>query len=125
MGEAGRGNRRPGVFRGETVPFATDSRLLLLHDGDNVLIARARIPRAVPILVEGAEILLPADLSIGHKLARRDIAPGEKILKYGAPIGSATQAIARGAHVHVHNVKSDYTPTHHLIDEQAAAGGQS
>ncbi|MFZ4533236.1 MAG: SAF domain-containing protein, partial [Alsobacter sp.] len=34
--------------------------------------------------------------------------------KYGAPIGVATAAIAPGAHVHVHNVVSAYTPTYTL-----------
>lgn len=109
----------------EDVPAANDPRLLLLNDGDNVLVARTRIAEGEALRVDGAEIRLAAPLSIGHKIARRDIVPGEKILKYGAPIGSATAAIHRGAHVHVHNVKSDYTPTHHLLDEQAAAGGKA
>lgn len=104
------------------MPAATDPRLLLLHDGDNVLVARTRIGAGEALAVDGAAVTLPSPLSIGHKIARRDIAEGEKILKYGAPIGSATEAIARGAHVHVHNVKSDYTPTYHLLDEQAAGG---
>ena len=104
------------------MPASIDPRLLLLHDGDNVLVARSRIPAGAPVDVDGVAIALEAALPIGHKLARRDIAAGEKILKYGAPIGSATAAIPRGAHVHVHNVKSDYTPTHHLLDEQAAGG---
>jgi len=50
-------------------------------------------------------------LPIGHKVAARAIAAGEKILKYGAPIGSATAPIAAGEHVHTHNVQSDYLPT--------------
>jgi hypothetical protein len=106
---------------------STDPRLLLLHEGDNVLIARARIPAGAIVQIEDVGIALPAGLSIGHKLARHDIAAGTKILKYGAPIGSATEAIARGAHVHVHNVKSDYTPTYHLQDAQGRArtGGGS
>ncbi len=45
------------------------------------------------------------------------------ILKYGAPIGVATQAIAAGAHVHVHNMRSDYTPTYHLEDERQPGAG--
>ena len=31
---------------------------------------------------------------------------GEVVLKYGQPIGVATQPIAAGEHVHVHNVKT-------------------
>ena len=43
----------------------------------------------------------------GHKYALRDIAAGENVIKYGMPIGHATVAIAKGEHVHVHNVKTN------------------
>jgi (2R)-sulfolactate sulfo-lyase subunit alpha len=43
---------------------------------------------------------------LGHKLALRDIAAGETVLKYGQDIGRAVAPIARGAHVHVHNLKT-------------------
>ena len=43
----------------------------------------------------------------GHKYALRDIAEGENVIKYGMPIGHATRAIAKGEHVHVHNVKTN------------------
>lgn len=43
----------------------------------------------------------------GHKYARRDIAEGENIIKYGMPIGHATRLIAKGEHVHVDNVKTN------------------
>jgi hypothetical protein len=68
---------------------------------------------------------LDRDIALAHKVARRAIAAGEKIVKYGAPIGSATEAIAAGAHVHVHNVKSDYTPTYHLDGEKAHYGSET
>ena len=43
----------------------------------------------------------------GHKYALRDIAEGENVIKYGMPIGHATRPIAKGEHVHVHNVKTN------------------
>ena len=43
----------------------------------------------------------------GHKYAIRDIAEGENVVKYGMPIGHATRPIAKGEHVHVHNVKTN------------------
>jgi len=43
----------------------------------------------------------------GHKYARRAIAAGESVVKYGQPIGHATRAIAPGEHVHVHNLATD------------------
>ena len=42
----------------------------------------------------------------GHKLALRDIASGEPIIKYGEVIGRATADIAAGEWVHTHNLKS-------------------
>jgi hypothetical protein len=100
-----------------------DRRLLLLDERDNVLICTTRVRIGEALALEGAEVTLPLDLPIGHKIARREIVAGERIVKYGAPIGSATADIAVGAHVHVHNVRSDYTPTHHLEAVRAEHGG--
>ena len=36
----------------------------------------------------------------------RDIPKDKPVIKYGRPVGKAVQAIAKGAHVHVHNVKT-------------------
>jgi len=94
----------------------TDERLLLLDPRDNVIVVRARIRTGEEFAVEGPPIVALNDLPLGHKVARRSLAAGEKVVKYGAPIGSATEAIAAGDHVHVHNLKSDYTPTYHLED---------
>ena len=49
----------------------------------------------------------------GHKVARNAITSGSKILRYGLSIGSATEDIAAGSHVHTHNIKSDYLASHH------------
>ena len=87
-----------------------DPRLLRLHPGDNVLTVIRALEAGDTIHVEG-EPVAAVDLPIGHKIAARAIGAGEKIVKYGAPIGSATRAIAAGEHVHTHNVKSDYLPT--------------
>ncbi len=100
----------------------SDRRLLLLDPEDNVLVATARLRAGEAFLVEGTWVSLPNDLPLGHKIARVPIRALGKILKYGAPIGSATEDIARGAHVHVHNVKSDYTATYHLENERVASG---
>jgi len=72
-----------------------DPRFLRLHADDNVLTV----------------IVTTEAIPIGHKVAARAIAAGEKIIKYGAPIGSAKEDIAAGAHVHTHNIQSDYLPT--------------
>ena len=42
----------------------------------------------------------------GHKIALRDIAAGEKVIKYGNPIGIAQEDIKAGQWVHSHNLKT-------------------
>jgi altronate dehydratase len=48
---------------------------------------------------------LTAEIPRGHKFALRRIAVGETVRKYGTPIGIATEAIAAGDHVHLHNLE--------------------
>lgn len=45
-------------------------------------------------------------LENGHKYALRDIKKGEKVIKYGFPIGIASEDIKKGEHVHSHNLKT-------------------
>jgi hypothetical protein len=92
----------------------TDPRLLLLSPGDTVFVLRGQIEAGETVLVEGQAVTVPQRLGLGHKIARVAVAAGGKVVKYGAPIGSATRAIAVGDHVHLHNLKSDYTPTYAL-----------
>lgn len=46
------------------------------------------------------------DIPLGHKLARRDFAPGDTVTKYGCEIGKVVQPIKAGQLVHVHNLKT-------------------
>ena len=46
------------------------------------------------------------DIPLGHKVALGDIEKGETVLKYGHDIGKAMAAIAKGRHVHIHNIKT-------------------
>jgi len=90
-----------------------DSRLLVLDEKDNVVIARSRIVRGELLKLDSATTYVPDTIEIGFKIARVAIAQGEKISKYGASIGSATRDIAPGEVVHTHNMRSDYLPTYH------------
>lgn len=54
--------------------------------------------------IETAAVI--GDVPYGHKIAVRDIAVGELIIKYGEEIGIATKPISRGEYVHVHNLDS-------------------
>ena len=85
--------------------------LLLLHPDDNILVARRDIAQGELVEVDGEKFSIPAAIELGHKLARRALAADTRVLKYGAPIGSMKTAAARGEHVHLHNLKSDYIPS--------------
>lgn len=51
-------------------------------------------------------VTLKSDIPFGHKIALVDIAKGDEVLKYAEVIGVASQPIAAGEHVHIHNVES-------------------
>jgi hypothetical protein len=86
--------------------------LLRISPDDNVLVAVRTLEAGALLEIDGCMIPLGARASLGHKLAAREINPGEKIIKYGVPIGSATTTIQVGETVHLHNMKSDYLPTY-------------
>jgi hypothetical protein len=87
-----------------------DPRLLRLSPKDNVGVVIATLRKGEVIDIGGAPHAIAFDVALGHKLALAPIARGAKIVKYGAPIGSATADIALGDYVHIHNMKSDYLP---------------
>ena len=82
------------------------SGTLTLHPGDSVSIAATDLPAGQVVPGSAGPIRLRQRIESGHKYARRAIADGEIVLKYGQPIGRATAPIAAGEHVHVHNVES-------------------
>jgi (2R)-sulfolactate sulfo-lyase subunit alpha len=46
------------------------------------------------------------DIPIGHKVALKDMAAGDTVIKYGIDIGKVVAPITRGQHAHVHNIKT-------------------
>ena len=89
-------------------------RLLRIHRADNVLIVVTPIKPGDLDLIDGHEVVFTETVPIGHKVAARDIKAGEKVYKCGVPIGSAKEMIPAGAHMHLHNLKSDYIATYTL-----------
>jgi altronate hydrolase len=78
----------------------SDSVWIELHAQDDVLIARRQIVGGASIAGLAVRGLIPA----GHKVARRDISQGAAVRRYNQIIGFASQPIAAGEHVHVHNL---------------------
>lgn len=46
------------------------------------------------------------DIPIGHKIALKDMALGDTVIKYGIDIGKVVAPISAGEHAHVHNIKT-------------------
>jgi altronate dehydratase small subunit len=92
-------------------PPVKDPRLLLLSPDDNVCAATGALAAGEEICFGDDVLRLSDDVPVGHKVAVRAIAVGEKVLKWGASIGSASRPIAAGDHVHSHNLASDYLPS--------------
>ena len=82
---------------------------MIIDAKDNVAVAIEPIAAGdtVTYLLQGKPVSLTAaeDITIYHKLATRDIAKGEPVVKYGEHIGIASSDIKAGEHVHVHNVE--------------------
>jgi hypothetical protein len=77
---------------------------------DNVAIVLAPVAAGDDVAVDVggtiATITAREPIALGHKIALADMREGDALTKYGECIGEATQPIARGAWVHVHNLRS-------------------
>lgn len=76
--------------------------VLKIHPGDNVAVVLHGLPKGTE--VQG--VRLEEDIPAGHKVALAPIAAGEAVIKYGAPIGTASRDIRPGEWVHTHNLKT-------------------
>lgn len=88
-----------------------------IHASDNVLVVKHNISPGDEEQVGDIKITFDKAIGFGHKIAAKNIGKGEKVIKFGVPIGSATEDIPIGSHVHLHNLKSDYISTYTLDDE--------
>jgi hypothetical protein len=88
--------------------------LIQLDPLDNVLIARCTLKEGYRVVISGRHFILNQSLGLGFKIAIQNIKKGDKIIKCGIPIGSASLDIEMGEPVHTHNLKSDFVPTYTL-----------
>lgn len=94
-----------------------------IHPLDNVAVALTDLHAGETV----AGITLREDVPAGHKVALAPLHPGDKVIKYGYPIGHATVEVAPGSWLHTHNVRTDlsdtltytYTPTHPHLEKHA------
>jgi SAF domain len=89
----------------------SEQYFLRLSPKDNVLVVVKAIQKGQELELEGVKITAQKTIPFGHKVAARALTAGEKIVKFGMPIGSTTTTISAGEHVHTHNLQSDYIPS--------------
>ncbi|CAB4049642.1 UxaA family hydrolase [Paraburkholderia phenoliruptrix] len=86
-------------------------QVIRLHPNDDVIIATRQLLPGTRIDAE--RLVVTGLVPPGHKVATRDIAKGEPVKRYNQIIGVAREAIARGQHVHVHNLgMSEFSRDH-------------
>ena len=80
------------------------NEMVRITERDMVAVALKPLKAGETVSYGSGEITLTDDLPMGHKAALRDIRKGEAVIKYGFPIGEATENIPAGAHVHTSNL---------------------
>lgn len=93
------------------------TRAILLTAKDDVAAVLGALPANGEVSVTlstSGEVLRPLTarcaIPFGHKIAVRPLVVGQKIIRYGYPIGVATRDIGEGEHVHSHNMRSLLSP---------------
>jgi altronate dehydratase small subunit len=92
------------------MPVVLEQKAVIVHLEDNVATALADLEKGEKVTLTAGNRLcrveLVSPISFGHKFSLYFIKAGSPVVKYGETIGTATQDIAPGQHVHVHNVVS-------------------
>jgi len=79
---------------------------IVISATDNVATALEPLEPGAVIEAGDTTVTVVDRIPRGHKVALAPIARGDRVVKYGSAIGTASADIERGAHVHTHNVAS-------------------
>jgi len=95
--------------------MASRIKAIVIHEKDTVAVALEALPAGSEVTVAPGDapalrIKLISPIPMGHKFALKDHEKGAPVIKYGEPIGTSIALIARGEHVHVHNVAGKKEP---------------
>ena len=102
--------------------------IIKIHSLDNVAVALRDLQEGEHVSEGEHQLVLKQAVGRGHKFALTALAAGELVMKYGLPIGHATQPIAVGEIVHSHNARTNlndvddyhYQPDFATLPPQAA-----
>ncbi len=80
---------------------APERQTIRLHPDDNVVVAAMSLRSSTALAEPGVTVAKPVPR--GHKVATVAIPKNNAVVKFGQVIGYATEDVAAGQHVHVHN----------------------
>lgn len=83
------------------------NKYIQINAADNVAVAIIPLLAGDKLRIDDREITLLEDIPAGHKVALKSFARNEHIIKYGFPIGHASQTIPEGAWINEKNIKSN------------------
>lgn len=78
-----------------------------INPSDNVAVALCPLSAGKVIEINGSPIQLAEDIPAGHKIALRDFAADEEVVKYGFPIGHTVTAVRKGQWLNERNVRTN------------------
>lgn len=87
------------------------SSFIKINPVDSVVVCLRPFKQGETINVNGKEIQVLQDTPAGHKVLINDAAKGENVIKYGYPIGHATEALKAGQWVNENNLKTNLSGT--------------
>jgi altronate dehydratase small subunit len=100
-----------------------------IHAADNVATLLSDADQAAMINVqgdgEGLQVRAMQTIRAGHKIALRELSAGDRVIKYGASIGEASQPVALGDWVHLHNCRSLYDAMSSELDIESGARNET
>jgi altronate hydrolase len=82
-------------------------KVLILDPRDNIAVCLVDLNEGDFVEQDDFTITVLSRIPRGHKIASSDIAKNDGIIKYGERMGHAVAPIARGEHVHTHNILGD------------------
>jgi altronate hydrolase len=90
------------------MPAVATFDAVLLHPDDNICVAARNLDSGTEISAGPHTVRLVESVRLGHKIALRPIAAGERVLKFGQTIGFATRDVEPGQWVHTHNLSAGH-----------------
>ena len=110
-----------GQFEKTIYRYRMKTTYLKINVADNVAVAIEPLKAGEQITVAGDTVTVNEDIPAGHKVALKDFAEGENIIKYGYPIGHAVKPIKLGDWINENHVRTnlegllDYTYEPHPV----------